>query len=64
MVIGDSTMFANESLGKPFETANNRDFANLAVGWLLDRPQSPAIGPKPIREYRLHLTESQIKVLR
>lgn len=64
VVIGDSTMFANESIGKPFESANNRDFANLAVGWLLDRPQSLAIGPKPIREYRLHLTESQVKVLR
>ncbi|MCW5558275.1 MAG: GldG family protein [Verrucomicrobiae bacterium] len=64
VVIGDSTMFANESLGKPLPTANNRDFANLAISWLLDRPQSLAIGPKPIREYRLHLTETQMRTLR
>ncbi|MBX3731928.1 MAG: GldG family protein [Verrucomicrobiae bacterium] len=64
VVIGDSTMFANESLGKPFETANNRDFASLAVSWLLDRPQSMAIGPRPIREYRLQFTEPQMRRLR
>lgn len=64
VVIGDSTMFANESLRKPSETANNHDFANLAIGWLLDRPQSLAIGPKPIREYRLHLTDAQLRGLR
>lgn len=64
VAIGDSTMFANTSIGKPGETANNHDFANLAVSWLLDRPQSLAIGPKPIREYRLHLTETQLGGLR
>ena len=64
VAIGDSTMFANASLAKPSETANNHDFANLAVGWLLDRPQSLAIGPKPIREYQLHLTERQVRGLR
>ncbi|MBN8248573.1 MAG: GldG family protein [Verrucomicrobia bacterium] len=64
VVIGDSTMFANESLGKPLPTANNRDFANLAISWLLDRPQSLAIGPRPIREYRLQLTEAQVHTLR
>lgn len=64
VVIGDSTMFANESIGKPFENGNNHDFANLAVSWLLDRPQSLAIGPKPIREYRLRLTETETRKLR
>ena len=35
-----------------------------AVSWLLDRPQALAIGPKPLREYRLHLTGSQLRTLR
>jgi hypothetical protein len=57
-------MFANETLGKPVQPAGNREFGGLVVSWLLDRPQSLAIGPRPIREYRLSLTDRQQRVLR
>ncbi len=60
VVIGDSTMFGNKTL----DDANNRDFAGLCVSWLLDRPQGLAIGPRPVNEYRLNLTEKQLRVLR
>ncbi len=60
IVIGDSTMFGNKTLGD----ANNRDFAGLCVSWLLDRPQSLAIGPRPVNEYRLNLTDDQLGTLR
>lgn len=60
VVIGDSTMFGNKTL----DDANNRDFAGLCVSWLLDRPQALAIGPKPVNEYRLNLTEKQLSALR
>ena len=64
VVIGDSTMMGNETLDKPQDLAGNRDFANLTVGWLLDRPQSLAIGPRKIREYRLTLTAREQQVMR
>lgn len=64
VVIGDSTMMANETLDKPGERAGNREFANLVVSWLLDRPQALAIGPRPIREYRLSLTAREQQTLR
>lgn len=60
VVIGDSTMFGNKTL----DDANNRDFAGLSVSWLLDRPQSLAIGPKAVNEYRLNLTAQQLRTLR
>jgi ABC-type uncharacterized transport system involved in gliding motility auxiliary subunit len=63
VAIGDSTMMTNETLDEPRELAGNRDFANMVVGWLLDRPQSLAIGPRRIREYRLVLTSRQRQVL-
>ena len=31
----------------------NREFANLAVNWLLDRAQLLNIGPRPILEYKM-----------
>lgn len=63
VVIGDSTMLANETLDEPRDLAGNRDFAGLVVSWLLDRPQSLAIGPRRIREYRLNLTARQQGIL-
>lgn len=64
VVIGDSTMMANETLDEPRDVAGNRDFAGLVVSWLLDRPQSLAIGPRRIQEYRLNLTANQQGILR
>jgi hypothetical protein len=58
LVIGDSIFFANHQI----ESASNRDFATLAVNWLLDRPQLvEGIGPRPIAEYRLVMTRSQLQ---
>ena len=60
VVIGDVNVFGNEVL----RSYGNYQFAELALSWLLDRSQLLAIGPKPIREYRLELTPGQIRVLR
>lgn len=60
VVIGDSIMFGNKSL----DNASNRDFAALCVSWLLDRPTSLAIGPRPVREWRVNLTPGQWRDLR
>ena len=59
IVIGDSHMFSNNALEQPENTAGNHDFAALCISWLLDRPQALAIGPRPIREWRLKLTDPQ-----
>jgi len=59
VVVGDSHLFANNALEQPENTAGNHDFAALCVSWLLDRPQALAIGPRPIREWRLRLTRPQ-----
>lgn len=60
VVIGDSWMFGNEYLA----AGSNRDFANLTLAWLLDRSNFLAIGPKPLSEYRLNLTDRQMTLLR
>jgi hypothetical protein len=57
VVVGDSYFLANGSI----EFDANRDFANLAVNWLLDRAQLLDIGPRPVREYRLSMSESQMR---
>lgn len=59
IVVGDSHMFANNALEQPENTAGNHDFAALCISWLLDRPQALSIGPRPIREWRLTLTDPQ-----
>ena len=60
LVVGDSILFGNQTLMQ----LDNRDFASLCVAWLLDRQQSLAIGPKPLREWRLNLSESTLSRLR
>lgn len=60
VVVGDSWVFANEWL----DIGSNRDFANLTLAWLLDRSQFLAIGPKVLNEYRLNVTDRQLKVLK
>jgi hypothetical protein len=57
IVAGDSTFLSNRLIG----SAANRDFASLAVNWLLDRSQFVGpLGPKPIKEYKLNITRSQM----
>jgi hypothetical protein len=59
VVIGDAALFANG----PINSLGNRDFAALCISWLLDRQQSMAIGPRTISEYRLNLTDAQLRLL-
>lgn len=57
VVVGESIFLGNETIGK----AANQDFANLAVSWLLDRSQlMGGIEPRPIKEYTIMLTQSQM----
>ncbi len=58
LVVGDSIFLGNHQI----ESAANRDFATFAVNWLLARPQLvEGIGPRPISEYRLVMTHSQLE---
>lgn len=57
VVVGESFFLGNETIVK----AANWEFASLAVNWLLDRPEHLAgIAPRPIREYEVALTRSQL----
>lgn len=60
VVVGDSNVFKNDTI----EQGSNRDFGALSVSWLLDRTQALAIGPKPINEWRVQLTEPQLDKMR
>lgn len=53
---GDSLFLANNFLNwQP-----NRDFLELSLNWLLERSQlMQGIGPRPVAEYRLNLTQAQ-----
>jgi hypothetical protein len=58
VVVGDSIFLANQMIA----SAANRDFAGFAVNWLLDRPQLvEGIGARPVNEYRLVMTNSQLR---
>lgn len=59
VVIGDSSMFGNAAFGG----YANAEFAELCVAWLLDRTQMLAIGPKPIREFRVELSGAQMRAI-
>jgi len=61
VVVGDSFLFGNRLL----DYLGNRDFANQAVNWLLDRSELMAgIGARPMREYQLALTQRQLQGVR
>jgi hypothetical protein len=56
VVIGDSFAFGNKCI----ELFDNRDFVGYVVNWLLDETQLVAgIGPKPVTEYTLLMTQKQ-----
>jgi hypothetical protein len=58
LVVGDSFMLANHQL----DLLGNRDFANSAINWLLDRPQLlEGVGPRPVTDYRLVMTKAQLQ---
>jgi hypothetical protein len=61
VVTGDSVFLGNYYI----EGAANRDFLNSAANWLLDRAQLvEGIGPRPVTEYRLLMTQHQQLQLR
>jgi hypothetical protein len=58
VVIGDSIFLGNHQL----DLLGNRDFAGFAVNWLLDRTELlGGPGARPITEYRLVMTNSQLQ---
>lgn len=62
MVVVGESLFLNN---KMIESLGNRDFAGFAVNWLLDRSQLlGGLGPKPIKEYKLTMTKSELSAVR
>jgi hypothetical protein len=60
VVMGDSYCLANALVDS--DSWKNHDFAGYLVNWLLDRPQLlEGIGPRPVREYRLQMTRTQLQ---
>lgn len=58
LAVGDSIFLGNHQI----ESAANREFATLAINWLLDRPQLvDGIGPRPITEHRVVMTHAQLQ---
>jgi hypothetical protein len=58
LVVGDSFFLANHQL----DLLGNRDFANSAINWLLDRPQLfEGVGPRSVTDYRLIMTKTQLQ---
>lgn len=56
VAVGDSIFLNNRQI----ESAGNRDFAHLAVNWLLERTQlMQGLGPRPVGEYRITLAVAQ-----
>ena len=60
VVVGDSLFWGNQMM----DSAANRDFAFLAVNWLLDRSELLSIPAQPIKKYKLIMTESQLSAVR
>jgi hypothetical protein len=60
VVIGDSFFLANTAI----ELYGNRDFAELAINWLLDRSELLAgVGPRPVEEFRFNITKAQLQTV-
>ncbi len=60
VVVGDSLFLGNQMI----ERRGNRDFAWLALNWLLDRSELLAIPPRPITEYKLVMTQAEMSAVR
>lgn len=58
VVAGDSVFLTNSGLGH----LTNRDFAEYALNWLLERTQLlGGVGPRSIVEYRVVMSQSQLQ---
>jgi len=61
VVVGDSIFLDNQMI----KAGANADFAGYAVNWLLDRPMLlNGVGPRPVTEFRLTMTQAQQKNVR
>ena len=61
IVAGDSSFLDNQMI----KAVANSDFAGYAINWLLDRTVLlEGIGPRPVTEFRLTMTQSQQKTVR
>jgi ABC-type uncharacterized transport system involved in gliding motility auxiliary subunit len=61
VAVGESLFLGNVVI----DDSANLDFANRAINWLLDRPQHLAgILPRPIQEYRIALSQAEMRQLR
>jgi hypothetical protein len=56
VVAGDSLFLGNSAI----EAGANRDFASLAVNWLLEREHLLAIAPRTVTEYRINLSRTEM----
>ena len=56
IVTGDSLFLGNSA----FEAGANRDFASLAVNWLLERTHLLDIEPRAVTEYRINLSSAEL----
>jgi LPXTG-motif cell wall-anchored protein len=57
VAVGDSLFLGNQMIA----SAGNRDFLGYAINWLLERTQlMQGLGPRPIKEFRLAMTTSQL----
>jgi len=56
VVVGESTFLSNHLI----EFEANQDFGGLAVNWLVDRQEWQHLGARPIREYQINLTATQL----
>jgi ABC-type uncharacterized transport system involved in gliding motility auxiliary subunit len=64
IVTGDSIFLGNHYI-EGGEGGANRDFLSAAVNWLLDRPALlQGIGPRPVTEFRLQMTQTQRREVR
>jgi len=61
IAVGDALFLGNKAI----ESGGNRDFLNAAVNWLCARDSLIAgIGPRPVTEFRLQMTQRQQQELR
>lgn len=61
VVVGDTVFLSNPGIFN----VGNREFASLAVNWLLDRPALLAgLGPRPVKSYKVVMTDAQLQTAR
>ena len=62
VVAGDSDFLDDQAI----DSVGNHVFAQLALNWLLQRPQImlSGLGPRPIKEYKLYMTHAQTQAVR